>query len=136
MISYIFFCLSGLLFVIGFVVAVTNILLLSRAEMAKGEVVDTDNSGSSEESGNFFDGVTIRFKTQKGEMVEFKTFELAMFDFDQTNVPVAYDPSNPKRARVKNFVHSYLIPLVLVLGSVVACIGGFAPRLILNLIQR
>lgn len=136
MISYIFFCLSGLLFVIGFVVALKNMLFFTRAEMAKGEVVDTDNSGSSEESGNFFDGVTIRFKTQKDETVEFKTFELAMFDFDQTNVPVAYDPSNPKRARVKNFIHSYLISLLLVLGSAVAGVGGFVPNLILKLIQR
>lgn len=136
MISYLFFCLGGLLFVAGIVLAVTNFIFLSRAETAIGEVADHDDSGSSEEAGSELSTAVIRFKTKTGEQIEFKALEYAWMGFDSNNVPVAYDPQKPKRAKVKKFLNLHLFPILLILGGIVAFIIGFVPSLALRLLQN
>jgi len=136
MIGYILYFLGGALFLAGVAIALMNYSFLARAESVKGEVVDWNDSGSSEESGSELSTAVIRFQTLNGEQIEFKALEYAWMGFDPINVPVVYDPQNPKRARVKKFFNMHLLPTSLIVGGGLLFIGGLVPTLVLALFQK
>ena len=144
MISYVFFCIGGLLSFAGIILAVMNFIFLSRAETATGQVIGSDDSGSSEEAGNELSTSIIRFTTKNGQQIEFKALEYAWLSLiedlllgsDTSKVPVVYDPQNPKRAKVKKIFNLHLLPILLIVGGIIVFVGGFVPSLALRLLQN
>ena len=115
--SFGFLCFGTICIGLGLFQLLWNLFFVLRSEEAEGTIVggnniDEHNSGSHP---------IVQFKTREGQVIEFKDssyfgFFLSLIsDFftsyvlkhDPSKVKVAYDPGNPKRARIKNALYLY-----------------------------
>jgi hypothetical protein len=130
-------CVGSVFVVLAILLVIWNLLFLLRSEEADGIIVGgTDineyNSGSHP---------IVQFKTRDGQTIEFQ--DSSFFGFfldlisaiysryilkqDQSKVKVAYDPNNPKRARIKDFIHFYNWPLFFSVIGIVMIALSFIP---------
>jgi hypothetical protein len=148
--SFALLCIGTICIGLGLFQFLWNLFFVLRSEEADGTIVggtdiDEHNSGSNP---------IVQFKTREGQMIEFKDssffgFFLSLIsDFftayvlkrDPSKVRVAYDPRNPRRARIKNFLYLYHWSLFFFgLGAVIALLSLFPMGTvdkILNFLER
>jgi len=138
----IMFCISGLSFGLAFMIFLWNMSLLLRYETADGQIVREENSGSSEDTGAH---AIVQFTTRNGQAIEFR--DSAYFGFfldilwgiyskilgqDPAKVKVIYNPNNPERARIKNFMRLHYGMLIPSIVGIVALGAGLAPNNLIN----
>lgn len=66
----------------------------------------------------------IKFKTNNGVEIEFKTYDnslIAMYKIGQT-VPVIYDPSNPNNAFVNTVIGKYQGPILILVAGIMTMV--------------
>jgi hypothetical protein len=136
--NYVLLCIGGLFLIASFLLFLWNLLFLLRSETTEGEIIGDDREENNEGT---IARTMVEFKTKDGQTIQFTDSALVDDSFaimgilysllvkgkNYNKVMVVYDPNNPKRARIKNFLFFYFWPMVIGLIGLAICVGGVFP---------
>lgn len=134
-IGIVFSLVGGLLFAIGLFLFIRIKMFLSKAQVAKGTVIEMVYHHSSEGGGGY--SPVYQFRTISGQMItvhDSLSSSPPMFHVGQS-IDVLYEPENPQNARIKKFWSLYFVTILLCgMGFIFGGIG--IVLLIFNLMDK
>ncbi|WP_020579635.1 DUF3592 domain-containing protein [Actinopolymorpha alba] len=124
---------GAVMLVVGLALLASTLRFTASAEHADGRIVSVqpettvrrDSDGTRRHTTSWYP--TVEFETAKGESLSFQTSvgrEQGAYEVGET-LPVAYDPSDPRDARIATFGALYVLPIVFGgLGVVLTPVGA------------
>lgn len=121
--GYIFLAIGLLLLVMDLFVARSTSNFISASEKAKGVVIRNDYVGGSRSASY---RPIVRFVTAKGRTVEFASgIASSPPSYNESDeVEVLYNPENPQKAEINDFISMWLIVMILTfIGTIFSGVG-------------